>query len=264
MSRGLSTESDKPVISTTLKQMVMSFQLMGHGVNDLMSGCQPFLVSYAGSAHHYSAVAAADVGNQLSQGGQNASLSDYRTIREKERLKFPRDISEVCITLTRFAVLCQCLLQGTGPLHPFVEAMWTTIAGFQNGAPFITERFHALSWYQCLYHARIIRRAIRVSVHDYMQMVASNTANGITGVEIPSVTTTLQKLRRGPLQNSTNWVDIPRPAPAIAATTTPPPRQHTCGWWCVHNRDSGYLKHTSVDAHSGQSHSGDPHLQSSG
>ena len=61
---------------------------------------------YAGSTHHdYVALAAANlVQNQLSQGEQNASLVDYCSIREKERIKMPRDISEVCITLTRHAV----------------------------------------------------------------------------------------------------------------------------------------------------------------
>lgn len=211
LSRGLSTELYAPVITTTLKQMVVGFQFGGHGVDDLTSGCQPFIVSYAGSANHYLAVAAADVGNQLSQGEQNASLSDYRTIREKEKLKFPRDISEVCITLTRFAVLSQCLFQGTGAPHPFVEAMWIMVAGFQNGAPFITERFHALSRYPSvasLYHARIVR-AVQVSVHDYMQMVANNVADNIAGVDVPSTATMLQELRRGTFHNSTNWIDIP-------------------------------------------------------
>lgn len=90
MARGLSTELYSPaVVTTTLKQMLVGFLFVGHGVDDLMSGCQPFLILYAGSAHHYFAVAAADVGHQLSQGKQNASLSDYRTIREKEKLKFP-------------------------------------------------------------------------------------------------------------------------------------------------------------------------------
>ena len=211
MSRGLSAELYAPIITTTLKQMVVSFQFAGHGVDDLTSGCQPFLVSYAGSANHYTAVAAADVGNQLSQGEQNASLSDYRSIREKERLKFPRDISEVCITLTRFAVLSQCLFQGTGMPHPFVEAMWTMVAGFQNGAPFIAERFYALSRHPgiaSLYHARIIR-AIQISVYDYMQMVGSNVVDSIAGVDIPSAATMLQELRRGTFHNSTNWIDIP-------------------------------------------------------
>ena len=145
MTRGLSTELYAPVITTTLKQMVVVFQFAGYGPDDLSSGCQPFLVSYAGSAHHYSALAAASVGNQLSQGEQTASLTDYRSIRDKEKVKFPRDMSEVCITLTRFAVLCQCLFQGAGPAHPLVEAMWTTATTAQSIAPFVTERLNTLA-----------------------------------------------------------------------------------------------------------------------
>lgn len=211
-TRGLSVEWYTPVITTSLKQMVVGFQFSGHGVDDLASGCQPFLVAYAGQAHHYSAIEAASVSNQLSQGKQNASLSDYQTIREKEKIKFPRDIDETCITLARFAVLCQCLFQGTGPAHPFVEAMWALVAGLQNGAPIVKERFYVLTSRHpavaLLYHARIVR-AVQVTVHEYMQRVACNVAAGITGVDVPSFPTMLQELQRGTFHNSTNWIDIP-------------------------------------------------------
>lgn len=49
---------------------------------------------------------------------QNASLADIRTIRDGEKLKFPLNASEVCVTLIRYAVLCQTLFQGTGNKHP--------------------------------------------------------------------------------------------------------------------------------------------------
>ncbi|KAI2494662.1 adenylate kinase [Fragilaria crotonensis] len=211
MARGLATELHTPVITTTLKQMVMGFQFAGFGIDDLTSGCQPFLVAYAGSANHYLAVAAADVGNQLSQGEQNASLSDYRSIREKEKVKFPRDISEVCITMNRYAILCQCLFQGAGPPHPFVEMLWATAAGFQNSAPFMAERFYTVARHPGLaltYHARILR-AIQVSVHEYMQQVASNVVDGIAGIDLPNFNVLIQELKRGTFHNSTNWVDIP-------------------------------------------------------
>ena len=94
-----------------------------------MSACQPlFLVSYAESTHRYNAVAATNVGTILFQGAQKAGLCDYRTIREKEKLKFPRDISKVCITRTRFAVLSQCLFQGHGLPQLLVKAMRTMVA----------------------------------------------------------------------------------------------------------------------------------------
>ena len=133
MARGLSTELFVPV--------VIGFHFVGNGVNDLSSGCQPFLVAYAGGSSHLQALAAASIGNQLAQGEQNASLADYRTIREKEKVKFPRDVTEVSIMLGRFAVLCQVLFQGTGDAYPLVSALWTLYSAVNNAAPFITERF---------------------------------------------------------------------------------------------------------------------------
>ena len=47
MARGLSTELYKPIITATLKQMVIGLQFVGHGVDNLSTACQPFLVSYA-------------------------------------------------------------------------------------------------------------------------------------------------------------------------------------------------------------------------
>ena len=56
-AKGLSTDSIyAPIITSTLKQMVTGFQFIGFGPNDLTSGRQPFLVSYAGSNHHYNAL----------------------------------------------------------------------------------------------------------------------------------------------------------------------------------------------------------------
>ena len=211
MARGLSSELYNPVITSTLKQMVVGFQFEGHGADDLTSGCQPFLVSYSGSASHYQAVAAASVSNQLSQGEQSATLSDYRAIRDKEKVKFPRDISEVCITLLRYAVLCQGLFQGVGPPHPFVEAMWGLAASLQNMAPFITERFALVAGLPHVantFYARIVR-AVQLSVHEYLQQVGANIAEGVTGVPLPSFTAMLQDLKRGTFQISANWVAIP-------------------------------------------------------
>jgi hypothetical protein len=170
------------------------------------------MVAYAGSTHHCQAVTAASVGNQLTQGEQNASLADYRTIRENERVKNPRDASEVGITLSRFAVLCQCLLQGAGDTHLFVNAMWNAAVGLQNIAPFITERYHALSRHAGLsvtyYYARIVRAA-QLAVNDYMQSIATNVVNSTEGVEVPAFATMLQDLKRGTFHQSTNSVDIP-------------------------------------------------------
>ncbi|KAI2502315.1 hypothetical protein MHU86_12119 [Fragilaria crotonensis] len=211
MARGLSTEIYNPVITATLKQMVSGLQFEGHGADDLTSGCQPFLVSYAGSTSHYQAVAAASIANQLSQGEQSASLSDYREIREKERIKFPRDISEVCITLLRYAVLCQGLFQGVGPPHPFVEAMWGLASSLQNMAPFVTERFALVAGTPQIantYFSRILR-TVQLSVYEYLQQVGTNVADGVNGIPLPSFASLLQDLKRGTFHLSTNWVAIP-------------------------------------------------------
>ena len=136
------TELHVPIVTATLKQMVVGLQFVGHSVDDLSTGCQPFLVvSYAGGSNHLQALEAASIGNQLAQGEQNASLADYRTIRDRENSKFPRDITEVNITLGQYTVLAQALLQGTGDDNPFVTSIWRLYLALTNAVPFRTERF---------------------------------------------------------------------------------------------------------------------------
>lgn len=77
MTRGLLTELYIPIVTATLKQMIVGFQFAGHGVDDLSAGCQPFLVLYAGSSNHLQGLEAASIGNQLAQGEHRASLLDY-------------------------------------------------------------------------------------------------------------------------------------------------------------------------------------------
>jgi hypothetical protein len=73
LARGLATELYTTVVTTGLtKQMVNGFQFVGHGADDLGTGCQPFLVAYSGGTHHLQALANASIGNQLEQGDQNA------------------------------------------------------------------------------------------------------------------------------------------------------------------------------------------------
>lgn len=211
MARGLSTELYVPVVTTSLKQMILGFQFAGHSADDLATGCQPFLVAYAGKAHHLQVTASSAVANQLSQGEQNASLADIRTIRDGEKIKFPQTISEVCITLFRYAVLCQTLFQGVGARHPFVEALWSACVGLQNISPFVTDKYNELSQLQRVtntYYARIVR-AVQVTAHEYLQQVATNVVDSVTGVEVPHFSLMLQELRRGTFHQSTNWMDIP-------------------------------------------------------
>jgi hypothetical protein len=85
MARGLSTELYVPVVTTILKQMIVGLRFPGLISDDLTTGCQQFLVAYAGKSHHLQVTAASSVANQLAQGDQNASLADIRTICKRER-----------------------------------------------------------------------------------------------------------------------------------------------------------------------------------
>lgn len=132
---------------------------------------------------------------------------------EQEKIKFPSNFLEVYITLTRFAVLCQCLFQGPGAKHPLVDAMWATaVLGMQNITPFATDRFNQLARNTAVaatYHARIVVRAIQVSVQEYWQQVATSVANGVTGIEVPNFHTLMQELKRGTFHQSTNSRGLP-------------------------------------------------------
>jgi hypothetical protein len=83
MSRGLAMKLYTPVVTTLLKQMINGLHFVGHDVNDFTTGCQPFLVAYAGNTHHMQALANASIGsNQLEQGKQNVTrrrLSSQKT-----------------------------------------------------------------------------------------------------------------------------------------------------------------------------------------
>ena len=228
MARGLATELYTPTVTTGLKQMIVSFNFIGHGPDDLASGCQPFLVSYAGSAYHYRALEAASVGNQLSQGEQSASLSDYRTLKDKEKVRFPRDIAETGITLVRFAVLCQVLFQGTGPAHPLVQELWSTAFNLQNMGPFITEGYQKYARTPSIastYYPRVLR-TVQVEINDYFHQVAVNPDEGLTGVDVPKLSGLLLDLKRGVFPQSTNWLSIPdeylsgNVTPSVASTVT--------------------------------------------
>ena len=200
MARGLSTELYVPIITATLKQMAVGFQFVGHGVDDLSSGSQPFLMSFAGSSNHIQALDA-------------ASLADYHSIlREKEKIRFPRDIMEVCITLVGLcAVLRQALFQGTREDNPLVSAVWQLYAALTNAGSFITECFQQIAGSPAVkkyYHACIVR-IIQVSVHEYMHGVSVNVAESHAGMEPLEFRTPVQELKRGTFQFSSNWVPIP-------------------------------------------------------
>jgi hypothetical protein len=76
MARDLLTELYVPIVTATLKQMIVGFQFAGHDILSTAGG-QPFLVLYAGSRNHLQALEAASIGNQLTHGEHSASLLDY-------------------------------------------------------------------------------------------------------------------------------------------------------------------------------------------
>lgn len=213
LERKLSTEIYAPAIVTTaLKQMIVSFQFVGYGVNDLGTGGQPFQVTYSGGVNHMEALDTASIGNQLAQGEHNATLADIRTIREKEKVKFPVDISQTCITLYRYAVLCQALFQGEGMENPFVASMWKLANAMQNGAPFVADSFqqHVARFPAVanVYYPTIVR-AVQVITYEYLQHVGINEVVGHEGVELPDWRAVVADLRRGTFHNTSNWVPIP-------------------------------------------------------
>jgi hypothetical protein len=145
-----------------------------------------------GKAHHMQMTAASAVSEQLAQGAHSATLADIRTIREGEKVKFPLNVSEVSITLHRYAVLCHTLFQGAGAAHPFVEALWAVATGIQNIAPFVTDKCN-----------------VQVMSHEYLTKVAVYEGDDVAAIPVPDFTVMLTELTRGTFHNSTNWMDIP-------------------------------------------------------
>lgn len=142
---------------------------------------------------------------------------------KKEKVKLPKDVAETCITLCRFAVLCQVLFRGTGPTHPLVDAMWTTALGLQNFVPVITDRYQALICTPRVaqtYFARIVQ-AVQLGVYKYLQGVALNIAESAVGVEEPNFLLILQQdLKRGTFHPSTNRIPIPAEYMSVVAPQT--------------------------------------------
>jgi hypothetical protein len=123
--------------------MITSFMFAGSGVEDLTTGCQPFLVSYAGTKALQESNEVAGLAQQLEQGTTQTSLADVRAIRDKEHLKLPSDLHQVSITLQQFAVLTHTLFQSEqhAGLQPLVHTMWNLAETFATrGLPFYVER----------------------------------------------------------------------------------------------------------------------------
>ena len=206
--RGLTPDVYCPVVTTGLKQMVASINFAGHGPDDLTAGCQPFLVTYTGADDHYRAMDNAMVANQLDQGVANASLADIREIRDKEKVKLPRDLNQVSYTLQRYAVLVSTLFQGPGATNPFVTGMWMLANTFNERLPLYLGQHQALRgtlWYD-IYPAHIIRH-VQVNVYEYMQ--ALQVSDGTSAVPLPSFQGLHQSLQRGSFHMSSEWLPLP-------------------------------------------------------
>ena len=217
--RGLAPELYCPVVSTALKQAITTFSFAGNGVDDLGSGCNPFLVSYAGAKAHQEANETASLTQQLDQGVNQATLSDMRTIRDKEKVRFPRDLHQVAVTLQRYAVLTHALLQSdVGPRHPLVRSLWNLAEVFAARLPFLAER-HS----QCVgetytsYPTRVLRH-VQVRTTEYYQRVATTHAGFEAVDSAPTFDELLEDLGHGNFPTTRCWLPIP---PAYASVFVP-------------------------------------------
>ncbi|KAI2493228.1 hypothetical protein MHU86_21302 [Fragilaria crotonensis] len=222
--RMLNPELVCPVVTTALKQMVVSFNFAGFGPDDLGTGCNPFQVTYVGATDYYQAQESAGVSQQLDQGMHGATLSDIQAIKDKEKIRFPTDLHQVGTTLQRYAVLVQTLFQGVAePVHPFVRSIWALATGYQNKLPFILDRYHGLAGspaIQQAYPARILR-SIQIQVYEYLRgiMIAAADDIAVAVDASPDFTQLLLDLQRGTFHTSNGWVPLPSAyvvAPVIA------------------------------------------------
>jgi hypothetical protein len=223
LARGLAPELYCPVVTTGVKQMVTTFQFAGHGGDDLTSGCQPFLVSYTGSGDYYRAQDTAAVAVQLDQGSTNASLADIRELRSTEKVKMPKDLHQVSLTLQQFAVLVHTLFQGPGNGHTLVQALWLLANTFQAKLPLYLERYREVQGGPMADHypAHILR-FVQISVQEYFQAVQIGGA--VLGYDdgapqVPQFHDMLVSLQRGSFHTSNAWIPLP------PAYTTPPATQ---------------------------------------
>lgn len=223
VERGLTPDLYCPAVTTGLKQMVTSLNFAGNGPDDLTGGCQPFLVAYTSQHDHYRALEHATVANQLDQGTANASLADIRNIREKEKVKMPRDLNQVSLTLRRFAILVHTLFQGPGASNPFVKCMWLLANRFHERLPHYLGQHQALlgtPWAE-VYPAHVLGH-VQINVYEYLQalQVGSGGAGGEATLEPPTFQDLLRDLQRGCFHMSSSWLPLP-----MAVTVEPSPTQ---------------------------------------
>lgn len=211
VGRGLTPDLYCPVVTTGVKQMIASLNFAGNGPDDLTAGCQPFLVAYTGANDHYRALDHAMVANQLEQGTANASLSDIRDIRDKEKVKMPRDLHQVSLTLQRYAVLVHTLFQGPGEPNPFVRCMWQLASMFHERLPHFLSQHQSLvgtPWAE-VYPAHVVRN-VQIHVYEYLQALQVGAAgDGVLTATVPSFQELLRDMQRGSFHMSPSWLPLP-------------------------------------------------------
>lgn len=219
--RGLAPELYCPVVTTLVKQTITTFAFVGTGVDDLSSGCTPFLVSYAGAQAQQEANEVANLALQLDQGTNQATLADVRSIREKEKVKLPRDLHQVAVTVQRYAVLVHTMFQSeNGPRHPFVRSLWSLAEAFTARLPFFVERQaqHNGEVYRS-YPTRVLRH-IQVRAIEYFQRIASANAGFEAVDSAPTFDELLEDLGRGNFPTTRCWLPLP---PSYTSLFSSPP-----------------------------------------
>jgi hypothetical protein len=219
--RGLAPELYCPVVTTAVKQTITTFTFAGSGIDDLASGCNPFLVSYSGAKAQQEAREIANLALQLDQGVNQATLADVRSIRDKEKVKLPRDLHQVAVTLQRFAVLTHMLFQSeTGHRHPLVRTLWHLAETFAARLPFFVERHaqHAGEVYSS-YPTRILRH-VQIRTAEYFQRISSANAGFEAVDNAPSFDEILEDLGHGNFPTARCWLPLP---PDYASMFAPPP-----------------------------------------
>ena len=206
--RGLTPDVFCPAVTTHIKQLVTGLNFGGHGQDDITVGCQPFLVSYTGTEEHYRSMDHANLANQLDQGTTLASLADIREIREKEKVKLPRDLNQVSYTLRRYDVLVHVLFQGPAGTNSFVEAMWRLANTFNDRLPIYLgehQKLRGTAWYD-VYPAHIIRH-VQVNVYEYFQLLQTHDGGDLPPV--PDFKELYRVLQRGSFHISSEWLPLP-------------------------------------------------------
>jgi hypothetical protein len=203
--------------------MVTSFNFAGHGSDDLSTGCQPFLIVYTGAGDYYRAQESAAVAAQLDQGSANASLADIRELKSSEKVKMPKDLHHVSLTLQRFAVLVHTLFQGPGNGHTLVQAVWLLANTFQAKLPLYVEKYRDVQGTHLAetYPAHVLR-FVQVAVQEYLQAVQIGGADigGYGAPETPQFHELLTGLQRGSFHTSGAWLPMP-PAYTTAPMANP-------------------------------------------